>query len=111
MSNIIEKRKAKRTMIRIKVVEANNGRMLGNTIDLNSTGMLLVGADEIPAGQDVQVRLEHTFDTRKNIIMNAKVVWSMASVKPGMYNTGFNFINASPEQTQFINDLIEELAM
>lgn len=111
MSNILEKRKAKRTIIRVKVVEAASGRLLGNTIDMNSSGMLLVGSDEIPMGQDVQVRLEHTFDARKNITLNAKVVWHMASVKPGMYNTGFNFVDASPEQTQFIDKLIEELAM
>ena len=111
MSSILDKRKAKRTIIRIKVIDASSGRTLGNTVDLNSTGMLLVGSDEIPMGEDLTVRLEHTFDERKNITLNAKVVWHMASVKPGMYNTGFNFVDATQEQIQFITKLIDELAM
>lgn len=111
MSNILDKRRAKRSIIRIKVFDANTGQLLGNTIDLNSTGMLLVGTGEIPMGEDMSVRLEHTFHAEKHIILPAKVVWHMASVKPGMYNTGFYFIGATTEQTRFINNLIEELAM
>jgi len=111
MSSILDKRKAKRSIIRIKVFDADSGQLLGSTIDLNATGMLLVGSDEIPLGEDASVQLEHTFDARKNITLSAKVVWHMASVKPGMYNTGFYFINTSSEQTRSINNLIEELAM
>jgi c-di-GMP-binding flagellar brake protein YcgR len=111
MSSIIDKRKAKRSIIRIKVVDAGTDQLIGNTIDLNSTGMLLVSSDEIPMGQAMSVRLEHTFDDRKNITLSAKVVWHMASVKPGVYNAGFYFTDTTPEQTRFINNLIEELAM
>ena len=111
MSSILDKRKAKRSIIRIKVFDTNSGQSLGSTIDLNATGMLLVGSDEITLGQELSVRLEHTFDARKNITLSAKVIWHMASVKPGMYNTGFYFIDMTSEQTRFINDLIEELAM
>ena len=111
MSNILDKRKAKRSIIRIKVFDTDTGQLLGNTIDLNSTGMLLVGTDEISMGENMSVRLEHTFNTNKNIVLPAKVVWHMASVKPGMYNTGFYFVDTTTEQTQFINNLIEELAM
>jgi len=111
MSSILDKRRAKRSIIRIKVFDTDNDQLLGTTIDLNATGMLLVGSNEISLGQEKSVRLEHTFDARKNIILSAKVVWHMASVKPGSYNSGFYFIDMSPEQTHFINNLIEELAM
>lgn len=111
MSSILDKRRAKRSIIRIKVFDTDSGQLLGSTIDLNATGMLVVGSDEISLGQEVSVRLEHTFDTRKNITLSAKVVWHMASVKPGSYNTGFYFIDTSSEQTRSVNNLIEELAM
>lgn len=111
MSSIIDKRKAKRSIIRIKVFESESDKQIGNTIDLNSDGMLLVGADEFSLGQEMYVRLEHTFKTSKNITLKARVVWHMASVKAGMYNTGFYFIDATPEQSKFIEALIDELAM
>lgn len=111
MSSIIEKRKAKRSIIRIKVVDSDSDKEVGNTVDLSTDGMLLVGPDEFSLGQEKSVRLEHTFKTDRNITLIAKVVWYMASVKAGMYNTGFYFIDATPEQTQFIETLIDELAM
>ena len=111
MTSIIDKRKAKRSIIRIKVFDSISDKLIGNTIDLNSDGMLLVGSNEVTLGQEISVRLEHTFNASKNITLKAKVVWHMASVKAGMYNTGFYFIDATPEQTSFIDALIDELAM
>lgn len=111
MSSILEKRRAKRSIIRIKVFDSESEKLIGNTIDLNSDGMLLVGADEFQLGQEMSVRLEHTFKASKNITLKSRVVWHMASVKAGMYNTGFYFIDATSDQTRFIEELIDELAM
>lgn len=110
MKGILNKRKAKRSIIRIKVFDAGTDKLIGNTVDLNATGMLLVGPEDFQLGNEISVRLEHTYDPRKNIVIMAKVVWHMASVKLGMFNTGFYF-EATPEQTQLIETLIEELAM
>ena len=111
MNGILDKRKSKRSIIRIKVFDTNTDEMIGNTIDLNSTGMLVVGPEEFELGKEVTVRLEHTYDPRKNIILLAQAVWHMGSVKAGMFNTGFYFINTNPEQIKFVEKLIEELAM
>ena len=111
MKGILNKRKAKRSIIRIKVFDTGNDDLIGTTIDLNATGMLLVGPREFQLGDEVSVRLEHTYDPRKNIVIPAKLVWHMTSVKAGMFNSGFYFSNTTPEQTRFIEALIEELAM
>ena len=111
MSSIIDKRKAKRSIIRIKVFDSGSDKLIGNTIDLNEDGMLLVGTSEFSLGQEMSVRLEHTFKAGKHITLKARVVWHMASVKAGMYNTGFYFIDASSEQARIIETLIDELAM
>jgi len=111
MKGILEKRKTKRSIIRIKVFDNGTEELIGNTVDLNSTGMLLAGTKEFQLGEEINIRLEHTYDRRKNINLDAKIVWHMASVKAGNFNSGFNFVNATPEQTRFIENLIEELAM
>jgi Tfp pilus assembly protein PilZ len=111
MKGILDKRKTKRSIIRIKVFDSGIDELIGNTIDLNSTGMLLVGPEDFQLGNKISVRLEHTYDPRKNVVVMAEVVWHMPSVKAGMFNSGFYFINATPEQTRFIENLIEELAM
>ena len=111
MTSILDKRKAKRSIIRIKVFDSKTDKMIGNTIDLNAMGMLVVGSEEFDLGTEISVRLEHTYKPRKNVVVMGKVVWHMASVKAETFNTGFYFTNTSPEQSKFIEELIEELAM
>ncbi len=107
-----ERRKHKRLIRYLNIIEESTGKLLGYTGDIHYSGLLLVSRSEIPLQVDIPVWIEVPGETgikdRVPLIING--VWTQMNINPVFYNTGCWLVDPSPNDIGKIEKLIKELA-
>lgn len=82
-----------------RVVDRNNGRLLGYLADLTTGGALLIGDIPLKIGEVFQLRVDlpEKFATQEQLDIEAKAVWSQPDIDPEFYKTGLQLVNISPK--------------
>jgi PilZ domain len=98
----------------IDVYDRSDGRMMGRIVDLTRKGMRVFGEEPIPLESTsvFQFRMEvpESVSSSKEINLDAAGVWCEKNVHPnlpGFYDSGFQFMNISPDDNQKIDKLID----
>jgi hypothetical protein len=107
-----EKRKEKRLVRYLNVIEQTTGKLLGHTGDIHYTGLLLVSTQEIPLLMDIPVWLEipGEGEIKNRVSLSINGIWSQKNINPDFYNTGCWIVNPPLDAVNAIEKLIEELA-
>ena len=109
MGDIQERRLLQRTNLALylKVINAEDNSQLGNIIDINVCGFLLLTKETFAPQTEFSVKIElpAEFEPDKFAVCKAKVRRADKSVNPSFNEAGFEITELSPEA----RDLIERL--
>ena len=107
-----DKRKTKRRFLQyyMRVYDVESNRQIGNLVDITPRGIMVVSDKKLLKDQIMQIRLELSEEVSKKPYMEFKAIsrWSEQDVIPNMYNTGFEILNLSPEDSDIIDQIISE---
>jgi hypothetical protein len=112
---IEERRKHKREILFFytRVFDANSNDLLGHLGDITNTGAMIIGALELPTGQEYTLRIELPIGEFEKDYMELKAIsrWSEPDVDPHMFNTGFKFTKIDKADAAIINEIVEAHAL
>lgn len=93
----------------LRVWETGSERLLGHVVDITTEGMMLIGDKPVPSGQTytLEVRLPDTEGDLKPLRFTAISRWSDNDVNPDFYDSGFEFLETSPETIDTIRQMVE----
>ena len=116
--NSTEKRRLKRIIIRVQVLDSESKSIFAYTENLHTEGMMLTSEKEFPVGKEFHFELANIRDNDERITkplvtipLHMRCVWNRPSDCLNMYNAGFEFIDLVPQQARDIERLIEELTV
>jgi hypothetical protein len=99
----------------LRVRDSSNNAELGRMVDIHRQGLLLMGDKKIPASHNYELAIEMPKAMRDqgihNVIVNAQVMWARPSQTTSFLETGFMFLEPSPQAYRTIDRLIEFFAM
>jgi hypothetical protein len=107
-----EKRREERKFLTYfsRVIDRNNGRMLGYLVDLTTGGAQLVG--NIPLKLQniflLRIDLPEGFASIAYLDMEAKAVWSQPDVDPEFFRTGLQMMSVSDDQAETLRHLLDQ---
>jgi len=93
-----------------RVIDRNNGRLLGYLADLTTGGALLVGNFPLKIGEVFQLRVDlpEEFTSRNQMDIEAKAVWSQPDIDPEFYRTGLQLLAIYPEDLLILERLLSD---
>jgi hypothetical protein len=107
-----DKRKIDRRFLHyyMRVYDAASRQQIGNLVDITPHGMMLVSEHPLPQGQTTRLQVELTEEVADKPFMefSAYSKWSEPDIIPNMYNTGFEILDLTPEDSGIIQHIIEE---
>lgn len=115
MSNINNRRLLQRTNLALylKVLNADNDQILGNIIDINVCGFLLLTKQTLQPQTEFNVKIELPEEFEPNLYANCKAIVRRAdtSVNPSFNEAGFEITELSPQSRDQIEQLEQALLL
>jgi hypothetical protein len=104
-------RPRKNTPHNVKVVDEENGRVMGRVVDITADGMMLVTNQEVTPGRQFQIRitLPVMVHHRSDVSLEARAVWCNQDTNPSFYKVGFKFLNMPGEEGFLLEDVMHRL--
>lgn len=98
-------------MFYLEVHDRESESPLGQILDISMGGLRLLSEKPIPVNARFHLVLDISLESGKKgkLPVEATSVWNQEDDNPGFYITGFQFSNLSPQATQFIQAIIDEL--
>ncbi|MEN8140340.1 MAG: PilZ domain-containing protein [Thermodesulfobacteriota bacterium] len=95
----------------LEVRDAASDEVLGNLVDITTRGCKLVSKVPIPTDQTHSLRLAlpHDFYEKKDLVFEARSVWSANDINPDFFDTGFEVPRLGVTERKAIRRLIERL--
>ena len=110
----MEKRRAKRRNIiyYLRVFERNTDLLVGQLVDITTSGMRLVSEKPVDPDTFYQLRmvLPEEIDQKKEITFDVKSMWCKRDVNPDFYTIGFEFEDVSTDDIKIIKNLIYDFS-
>ncbi len=95
----------------LEVFDATTGKQVGNLVDITTRGCKLVSRNLIPKDQSMTLKivLPDDFYSAKELVFEARSVWSSNDINPDFYDTGFEVPHMGLEDRKVIRRLIERV--
>lgn len=111
---MVEKRRAKRRHIiyYLRVFDQNNDQLVGQLVDITTSGMKLVSENSIEPDTYYELRmvLPEEIDKKKEITFAVKSMWCKRDVNPNFYSIGFEFEDIATEDINIVKNLIYDFS-
>lgn len=94
----------------LNVLMEGSPEPVGQVLDIQTDGMLMMSQEPIPDGQFAKYKIElpESMNGVSEIVVEAESVWSSKDFDPGLYNTGMQFIRISDADIERIKILISD---
>jgi len=94
----------------MRVYDAGTHQQIGNLVDITPGGIMVVSEHPLPEGQNTRLRVELTDEVAEKPFMelSAYSKWCEPDIIPYMYNTGFEILEISSEDSKIIQHINEE---
>ena len=94
----------------MRVYDTATRQQIGNLVDITPRGIMVVSEHPLPEGQTTRLRMELTDEVADKPFMefSAHSKWCEPDIIPNMYNTGFEILDITPEDSSIIHQIIEE---
>jgi PilZ domain len=106
------KRKVKRIHLvyYLLVFDKKTDQLMGHVVDITTGGMKLMSKEPFKPGSVYQFRmaLPDEIGSSKEIVFEAKSVWSKTNLFSDFYGTGFTFEKIADEDVAVIRELIDK---
>ena len=107
-----EKRKTKRRFLQyyMRVYDAESRQQIGNLVDITPQGIMIVSEHLLPKDQISRIRIELSDEVSRKPYIEFTAIsrWCEQDVIPHMYNTGFEILELSPDDSAVINQIVAE---
>lgn len=115
MSDLNERRLLQRTNLAIylNVLDTDSSELLGNIIDINVCGFLLLTQHPLESGAAYNITIELPTDvtSQSQSIFSAVVRRCNKSVNPSFYEVGFEITEITPDNRAIIEELEQALLL
>lgn len=93
----------------LRVWEITDDRLLGHLVDITPEGLMLISERPIGIGQefDLEIRFPDSEGELKPLRFRSICRWSDNDINPAFYDSGFEFLEKSPEEVETIQTIIE----
>ncbi|MEW8506295.1 MAG: PilZ domain-containing protein [Candidatus Thiodiazotropha sp.] len=93
----------------LRVWRLDQDHPIGHVVDINTEGLMLISEEAVPIGEEMQleIRLPDFQGELKPISFKAVCRWSDKDINTAFYDSGFEFIDKSPDAVQTVQSLIE----
>lgn len=93
-----------------RVFDYQTGQLLGHLDNVSADGAMIIG--QVPIESDktfhLQMELSEYFFGKDFLDFQAKSVWCQPDLDPSFYNTGLQFLDIAPEDTEIIQRIMEK---
>ena len=107
-----DKRKISRRFLLyyMRVYDAGTQKQIGNLVDITPRGIMVGSEHPLPEGQTTRLRVEVTDEVTDKPFLefSAHSKWCEPDIIPNMFNTGFEILDLTPEDSKIIHHIIEE---
>jgi len=107
---MVERRSEKRRFLLYytRVFDTHSHVQVGNLVDISSLGAMLITPSPIPIEVDFNLKLELSEEVADKPFMEipAQSLWCHADLDPNLYNSGFKFLDVSPENAAIIRQIV-----
>jgi len=107
-----DKRKINRRFLLyyMRVYDAGTRQQIGNLVDITPRGIMLVSERPLPVGKTTRLRVELSDEVAEKPYMefSAHSKWCEPDIIPNMYNTGYEILDLTPEDSRIVHKIIEE---
>lgn len=105
------RRPRKNTPHHVKVMDHENGRVLGRVVDITADGMRLICKQKLDVGRKFQFRiiLPVMMNDRHFVVVEAETVYCNQDPNPSFFNAGFRFLNLPGEDGFLLEDIMHKL--
>jgi hypothetical protein len=94
----------------MRVYDATTQKQIGNLVDITPRGIMVGSEHPLPEEQTTRLRVEVTDEVTDKPFLefSAHSKWCEPDVIQNMYNTGFEILDLTPEDSEIIDHIIEE---
>jgi c-di-GMP-binding flagellar brake protein YcgR len=95
----------------LDVYERDDDSPLGQLVDISMGGMRLLSERPVRTGDRLDLILDIALESgrKEKVSVQAESVWGKEDDNPGLYQTGFKFLNLSQAADEAIEAIIQEL--
>lgn len=96
----------------LRVFDGMSSKILGHLVDISEKGIMLVGDNPIPVGEDYRLRMRlptHMKD-QSEIIFTATSRWCKSDANPDFFIAGFQIHELEPAARELIGSLIKDFS-
>ena len=105
------KRRSERKDLKVflKVLDEGTGELFGYMVDVTNEGIMLTSEQPIEIETDFQLKmiLPAEIEGKNELSFSAKSKWSEKDSESDFYNTGFQYIELSPDDMRIVEQLIK----
>ncbi len=96
----------------LRIFDRDAGSLLGHLVDITTEGLKMVSEETIPSKKDFSLKMEVPFEggKTKEVLFNARSLWSKKDTNPDFYATGFNLESLDRDTIEIIQALIADLS-
>jgi hypothetical protein len=96
-----------------RVMDRNNGRLLGYLVDMTTGGALVIGNVPLRVNSIFQLRIDlpESYGERTQLDIEARAIWSQPDPDPDLYRTGIQLIGVDPADLQILERLITDYGL
>ncbi len=106
-----ERRKTKRRYLLFysRVFNAVTQDLIGHLVDITSGGAMIISEEPIKINTIFELRMELSKEVSDKPYMefSAKSLWGKPDIDPHYHDTGFQFINITPDDSLIIQKIID----
>ncbi|MEW8353282.1 MAG: PilZ domain-containing protein [Candidatus Thiodiazotropha sp.] len=94
----------------LRVWQVDQNIPIGHVVDINTGGLMLISEKAVPTGEEMQleIRLPDPQGELKPVSFTAICRWSDRDINSAFYDSGFEFIDKSPDAMKTVQAMIQE---
>jgi hypothetical protein len=96
----------------LRVFDGMSSKILGHLVDISEKGIMLVGDNPIPVGEDyrLRMRLPTQMKDQSEIMFTATSRWCKSDANPDFFLAGFQIHDLDPAARELIGTLIKDFS-
>jgi hypothetical protein len=110
-----EKRQIKRTHLiyYLRIYDGISSRVIGHAVDISQQGLMLISDEPVSVHEEYRLRMKFpgVAYEQEELLFYAVCRWCRQDDNPAFYLAGFQIQNLLPEETRFIQSLINEFGV
>jgi len=97
----------------LRIFDGISSRIIGHAVDISQQGMMLISDEPVAVHEDYRLRMcfPGVAYEQEELIFDAVCRWCRRDDNPSFYVAGFQIQNLLPDETRFIQSLIDEFGL